>query len=283
MALPTRCIVTIAQQQIMALEGDLSEFPLTDIIQLLDLSKKTGGVHINGRRGRDRFDGWLFFRDGKICSAKLGSLPPLEAAYTFFTLSSGPFRFYDTKIPPQTINRSNEAIIIEGIGRQETWAAVQEYVPSLHIVPQVVTTPAVSNGGINLLPEQWRVLTLVNSKNSVHDIIQRSGFDELRTAEIIVHLFRNGLIRKREVHLTDALFPQLESMATSAFGSEAQDMLQEAYISAGIRDLTQAVPEQILAALDTFAARATHIFGREQSAAPLAAMRAHAEQVFNSL
>ena len=30
----------------MALAGDLSEFPLTDIIQLIDLSKKSGAVHL---------------------------------------------------------------------------------------------------------------------------------------------------------------------------------------------------------------------------------------------
>jgi hypothetical protein len=41
----------------------LSEFSLTDLIQLLQLSKKTGGVEIDGRRGAQKLAGWIFFRD----------------------------------------------------------------------------------------------------------------------------------------------------------------------------------------------------------------------------
>ena len=70
----------------MALEGDLGEFPLTDIIQLVDLSKKTGGVEVHGQRSGQQFDGWLYFRDGKIVGAELPGHTPLEAVYTFFTL-----------------------------------------------------------------------------------------------------------------------------------------------------------------------------------------------------
>ena len=79
----------------MALSGDLSEFPLTDIIQLLDLSKKTGALYIDGRRGQQRLEGWLYFRDGKIIDAALENLPALEAAYAFFTFTSGPFQLHD--------------------------------------------------------------------------------------------------------------------------------------------------------------------------------------------
>ena len=62
----------------MALQGDLSDFPLTDIIQLLDLSKKTGAIFMQGQRGQQQLDGWLYFRDGKIIGAQLGKLPPLD-------------------------------------------------------------------------------------------------------------------------------------------------------------------------------------------------------------
>ena len=75
------------------LEGDLSEFPLTDIIQLVDLSKKTGAVELHGQRGAQQMDGHLYFRDGKIIGAEMTGLAPLEAVYTFFTFTSGPFRF----------------------------------------------------------------------------------------------------------------------------------------------------------------------------------------------
>lgn len=183
----------------MALQGDLSEFPLTDIIQLVDLSKKTGAVHIRGRRGMEQMEGWLYFRDGKIVGADMPGLSSLDACYTFFTFSSGPFVFHDNKVlATPTITLSNEVIIMEGIMRQDAWEHIQEYVPSLSMVPRLVPNPATGTTEINLEAEEWRVLTMVNGTNTVHQIVQRGGLGEFRTCEIIAQLLANGLIEKKE-------------------------------------------------------------------------------------
>lgn len=183
----------------MALAGDLSEFPLTDIIQLVDLSKKTGGVHIRGQRAGQSFEGWLYFRDGKIVGATMPGLKPLDAVYTFFTLASGPFQFHeDQRIETPTIAVSNEVIIMEGIMRQDAWLDIQRHVPSLDMVPRLVPNPATGSNEINLEAEGWRILTMVNGKNSIEQIAQRSGLGEFRTCEIIAEFLQNGLIEMRE-------------------------------------------------------------------------------------
>lgn len=183
----------------MALEGDLSEFPLTDIIQLVDLSKQTGGVHIRGQRAGQTIEGWLYFRDGKIIGAEMRDQQPLEAVYTFFTLSSGPFRFHDdVRLQTPTIAVSNEVIIMEGVMRQDAWANIQAQVPSLSMVPRLVPNPSMGTSEINLEAEEWRVLTMVNGKNSVAQIAQRSGLGEFRTCEIIAQMLQSGLIELRE-------------------------------------------------------------------------------------
>jgi hypothetical protein len=190
----------------MALAGDLSEFPLTDIIQLVDLSKKTGGVHIKGQRSGQMFEGWLYFRDGKIVGATMPGMKPLDAVYTFFTLASGPFRFHeDQRVETPTITTSNEVIIMEGIMRQDAWADIQRVVPSLAMVPRLVPNPSTGSNEINLEAEGWRILTMVNGKNSVEQIAQRSGLGEFRTCEIIVEFLRNGLIEMRETTADEAL------------------------------------------------------------------------------
>ena len=166
----------------MALQGDLGDFPLTDIIQLLDLSKKTGAIFMQGLRGQQQLDGWLYFRDGKIIGAQLGKLPPLEAIYTFFTFTSGPFRFHDdVQLDVPTITQSNEMLIMEGIMRQDAWAKIQDHVPSLNMVPQLVTNPSATGSEINLEADEWRVLTMVNARNTVGQIAQRSSLGEVRT------------------------------------------------------------------------------------------------------
>lgn len=268
----------------MQLAGDLSEFSLTDIIQLVDLSKKTGGVFIQGRRGHEEMEGWLYFRDGKIIGAQLGGLPPIEAAYTFFTLTSGPFRFQDNAQPPApTITQSNEMIIMEGIMRQEAWSKVQTQVPSLNMIPRLVPNPAASGAEISLEAEEWRVLTMINGSNTVGQIAQRSGLGELRTSEIVARLLASGLIEKREVSLIDSLYPELELVATRALGASAQGILDEAYTRAGIFNRASASQEQIHEALDTFETSAVRVFGAERLRQPMREMRACAQRVFSSM
>ncbi len=71
----------------MALEGYLHEFSVPDLIQLVDLSKKTGMTHIQSQQGGEPVEGFLYFRDGRITGATLDEMEPLEAALTFFYLT----------------------------------------------------------------------------------------------------------------------------------------------------------------------------------------------------
>jgi hypothetical protein len=268
----------------MALQGDISDFPLTDIIQLLDLSKKTGAVFIQGKRGQQQLDGWLYFRDGRIIGAQLGKLPPLEAAYTFFTFTSGPFEFFDDRqIETPTITQSNEMIIMEGIMRQDAWSKIQDHVPALTMVPQLVTNPSSTGSEINLEADEWRVLTMVNAKNTVAQIAQRSGLGEVRTCEIIAQLLSSGLIQKREVNLAETLFPELDRIATAALGTSGQALLHDAYGRVGLNERSAATEEQISSALAVFESVATRAFGHDRANQALSELRGYARQIFSSM
>jgi hypothetical protein len=268
----------------MALEGDLSEFHLTDIIQLVDLSKKTGAVFLKGLRGQQHMEGWLYFRDGKIIGAQMDNLPPLEATYTFFTFTSGPFRFHDdVHLDAPTITQSNEMIIMEGIMRQDAWSKLQEYVPSLTMIPRLVPNPASTGSEINLEADEWRVLTMVNGKNTVAQIAQRSGLGEMRTCEIIAQLLASGLIEKRETSLAETLFPELERIIIAGLGSSAQVLLHDAYGRVGIEDMSAATYQQVAAALDFFENGAVRAFGANRVRQPMNDARAHTQQVFGNL
>lgn len=264
----------------MALEGDLSEFPLTDIIQLVDLSKKTGGVSIHGLRSGQRFDGWLYFRDGKIIGAELPGHTPLDAVYTFFTLSSGPFEFHDDRTLSQpTITVSNEVIIMEGIMRQDAWAKIHEHVPSLSLVPRLVPNPATGNKEINLEAEEWRILTMVNGRNTIGQIAQRSGLGEFRTCEIIAQLLQSGLIENREVVAGEALAPEFERIAAGLLGDGAAAVLQDAYKQASVFDPSRATSDQMLAVVDFFEMRATPLVGPDRASHAAGELRARMHEV----
>lgn len=264
----------------MALEGDLSEFPLTDIIQLVQLSKQTGGVHLRGQRAGQVYEGWLYFRDGKIIGASMPGHQPLEAVYTFFTLASGPFRFYDDKrIETPTIAVSNEVIIMEGVMRQDAWASIGQHIPSLSLVPRLVLNPTTGSAEINLEPEEWRVLTMVNGKNAVAQIAQRSGLGEFRTCEIIAQLLQSGLIEMREPSPGETLAPEFERIAARFVGSGASALLEEAYRLAGVPDPSRATGEQIFAVVDHFERGVARVLDAARAREAAAQLRARANEL----
>lgn len=265
-----------------ALEGNLSEFPLTDIIQLVDLSKKTGAVQIQGQRGVQRLEGWIYFRDGKIIGAALPGMAPLEAVYTFFTVNTGPFRFYDDVFLDQpTITVSNEVIIMEGIMRQDAWAHIQEHVPSLGMVPRLVPNPSTGTTEINLEAEEWRVLTMVNGKNTVAQIAQRSGLGEFRTCEIIAQLFINGLIEERETNPVEQVLPEIERIAFNAVGASAEALAQDAYVRANITDPASASSQQVFAAIDYLQQSMSALLDADRASEITGAMRQRAQELFS--
>jgi hypothetical protein len=266
----------------MALEGNLHEFSIPDLIQLVDLSKKTGMTHIKAQQGGDQLEGYLYFRDGRITGAALGNLEPLEAALTFFTFHEGEFRFYEQAVPPPTITASNEMIIMEGIGRQDVWMEIEKLIPTTSIVLRLVQNPDSGSRDINLAADEWRVLTMINGKNTVAHIAERTGLGHFRTSEIVATLLTNGLVEKKELNLAESLFPQLEELARGALGNSSNVLLSEAYRSVGIEPTANnATNEQVMAAIASFEESVRLLMGRGNATQLADKMRDRAQHILS--
>ncbi len=267
----------------MALEGNLSEFSIPDLIQLVDLSKKTGTIHIQGHQSGEPVEGWLHFRDGRIVGAALDQLAPYEAALTMFTLHEGEFRFYEQPIPETTISASNELLIMEGIGRQDRWQEIEQVIPTTSIVLRLVQNPDVGARDINLAADEWRVLTMINGKNTVAQIAERTGLGWYRTGEIVADLLKGGLVEKKDLSLAESLFPQLEELARGALGSSSQVLLSEAYRRVGIEPASDAATDvQVLAAIDSFEESIRLLMGRSNAMQLAERMRERAQRILSS-
>ncbi len=270
-----------------SLQGDLLEFPLTDIIQLVDLSKKTGGVHITGQRGSQHLDGWIYFRDGKIVAAELPGMAPLDAIYTFFTLTAGPFQLYDGKEPPAvTINVSNELIIMEGIAYQEEWVAQHpageaDALPPLTMVPRLIPNPSSGTTEINLEAEEWRVLTMVNGKNSVQEIAQRSNLGAERAREIIAQLLASGLIEERSLLAEGRVIPELERIMGAVVGGNAAALVRDACTLANVNDPASADLAQMNRVVQHLEQSLSALVGADRARRMAREMRQRAEELLS--
>jgi len=265
----------------MALAGDLAEFGIVDLIQLIDLGKKTGGVEVHGRRGTEQLNGWVFFREGKIYAAQLGNVVGEEAVYTLFTCSAGLFKLHEGVEQPQpNVRVSNEIIIMEGIGRQDDWANLAERLPSKEMVLKLVPNPRSSSREINLAADKWRVLTMINGKATVGELVRRSGLGEYTTLKIIIELMDAGLIDgKIEEKRADPLYPQLEQLAVADIGNSARVLLADAFRRSGLKpDDPTAQPQQMLRAIAAFEQSTTLLLGPSRARSLADQLRSKVQQ-----
>ncbi len=284
----------------MALQGDLSDFGLVDIIQLIDLGKKTGGVEVHARRGTEQFDGWLYFNEGKICGAQLGSLSGEEAAYTLFTCNAGPFTLHEQiPLPAPNVRVSNEVMIMEGIGWQDEWDTLAERMPPKAMVLRLVANPRSSTREINLEANKWRVLTMINGKNTVGDIIQLSGLGDVVSCRIIIEMMDAGLIEGRisqpaaiptgaavagapaaspAAAPAPPLYPELEKLAVAGIGNSARVLLADAFRRAGLKPDDSTKPQQMLRAVTGFEQSTTLLLGPSRARALADQLRTRIQQ-----
>ncbi len=94
----------------MELWGNLKDFSLPDVIQLVGFGRKSGvlGVEHKGTAAK------LYFQEGNVIHAEMGSLTGEDAVYMLFRLGEGEFRFKaDLKPPTQSIFMDPTNLVME--------------------------------------------------------------------------------------------------------------------------------------------------------------------------
>src|SRR4051812_6653194 len=103
----------------MALSGTLDDFNLVDIIQLVDLGQKTGTIELKDLQNTEAAEGRIFFFEGAVYGAEIGSLTGEAALYNLFLATDGEFELHESSLPPpRTIHTSNAFVILEGSSRR---------------------------------------------------------------------------------------------------------------------------------------------------------------------
>ncbi len=176
--------------------GQLGEFHLYNIIALLQVEKQTGELAVeNAEGGRVA----LYLQEGQIIHAVNGTVSGFEAAIPPFAWPSGKFHFeaYTPDIAP-TITEGNSAIV--NAGRQHAVEATEVLarVPSVHMILKLMPNAQAQGGYINLAPDEWRFLTLVDGRR---DLAAISGM--LDRDHYAVRVIANRLLKERLVEPVD--------------------------------------------------------------------------------
>ncbi len=164
----------------MSFQGSLNELPLSDIVQLVAASGKTGMFSMT----RASEKGYVYLQNGQITHAKLGEVEGEDAIYALALWNQGTFQFSPgVESEARTISRSNTNLLLEAARRSDEWKILSRKIPGTDSVPVLVSREG-ANGPVTLTPLEWRVVTKADGQRSIEEIaraLKTSAFDIAKT------------------------------------------------------------------------------------------------------
>lgn len=152
---------------------------------------RVGGPHL----------GQVFVSDGLLSIEELTShlkVQISEVIFDTFGWTQGSFAFYDDVSPPPdavTLQMDIQNLLMEGVRRMDERGRLAEVFPDLDAAVQVLGDRESMRENLNLTPEEWRILFLIDGRRSLREICQLDGNpDELAPLEVLKRLFGGNLV-----------------------------------------------------------------------------------------
>lgn len=190
--------------------GNLTEMNLVDLIQTLELGKKSAILKLK----HNSSSGLVYINNGEVIDSALENLPPDQALLRMFTWTVGNFSVEMTPVDRErTINISNKELITVGMRRINQWEQIKEGLPPLNAV--VIKTGL--NNFMGLSDEEKQLIASVEEKGMISEIIQKSHFDDLKALELIKGLMQKGYLKETDenyLSYTENYLAQLKEHAS---------------------------------------------------------------------
>ncbi|MDI6740002.1 MAG: DUF4388 domain-containing protein [Candidatus Edwardsbacteria bacterium] len=176
----------------MGLEGNLKDFDLSDILQLIQLGKKTGALVVQA--GGE--EGTIFFNDGAAVHAKAGDVTGDHAVNRILRWHQGSFAFKpDEATAYRSIQLPIQHLVLDAARQIDEWQDIQRLIPSLDMVLAIEERPPAGTEDIKLQPMEWRVLSLVDGSRPIRAIVKDGHLADFDACKVLYGLLSSGLLK----------------------------------------------------------------------------------------
>jgi hypothetical protein len=177
----------------MGLEGNLKDFDLSDILQLIQMGKKTGALEVHS----DNDIGNIFFSEGTATHAAATDIQGDEAVNRILRWRQGSFAFKpDLTTDQRSIQAPLQHLVLEAARQIDEWQDIQKLLPSMDIVLAIEENPAAGTEDIKLQPAEWRVLALVDGMRNISQVVKESHMGDFETCKVLYGLVSSGLLKQ---------------------------------------------------------------------------------------
>jgi hypothetical protein len=193
---------------VSSFEGDLSSLPLAELLQFLHISGKSGVLVVNDPGGRPR--AVIHYLGSDIIYATCDGISGRDAVYAAMAHTTGRFQFFAGTLehPERMIHDNVQNLILEGLRRLDELADITRLLPPddqpLYLAPDP------PHDDIRLTAKEWRILSLVNGKRSIRQLVEASGREDGEVRAALVGLLTADLIvDHHDDSYLDAIVPRM--------------------------------------------------------------------------
>lgn len=175
--------------------GDLSDVGVVDLVQTIELNRKSGIIHIINPHERR---GSIFFRDGKVIDAEVGRLTGAHALYRLFSWAEGQFAVEFKQIRRHDVIALPMApLLMEGMRRLDESAYLLEQMPPQRSVLEV-DCRILEEHLADLPDEMNAILRLCDGVRTLQEVVEDSDAPDLEVLHLIHKLLADEIIFARE-------------------------------------------------------------------------------------
>ncbi len=174
--------------------GALSEMSVVDLLQTIDVSRKSGVLTLVSDDGQE---GMISFDSGAVINATVEDLVGEDAVYRHLLWREGTFdlEFRRVSLSERTVHRTTQALLMEGMRRLDEWSRLSELLPPFDTLLEV--DAEVLREGLQEMPdEQNEMLRLIDGQRTIHENLLEHGGDHVEALRKVVDLYFEGMVRE---------------------------------------------------------------------------------------
>ena len=120
-----------------------------------------------------------------------------DILYDLFLWKNGDFEYVDQELnlDEEMVTELNHMeVILEGTRRVDEWEILQKNIPHPQVVFKINKSVEKQRDTVNLTANEWRIISLIDGKRKLQQVVEDSGQDEFGVYRIINSLISSGLV-----------------------------------------------------------------------------------------
>lgn len=180
-----------------AVEGQLAQLSLTDLLQLFHVSRKTGVVALLRRtHGGEEETGLVLVSSGEILQAEAGAVHGVKALFRLMGWDRGSFSFRPEAVTVEDpIQIPTLSLLREGRRQIEEWERLARHMPPMDAH---VTLKIQGSSLPNVIhPLTQEVLLVLENYSRIRDVVDRCAHPDYQVLRMLHTLIRRGMLSLR--------------------------------------------------------------------------------------